>query len=131
MNISDQIIAVLDELCKKFGIAINWSSQNVAPYLEDLGERIVRYEIIGSGIWIAVSLLLFLITWFMIRKYQKAKGTEEEDYREFFLFLGLCAAIPACGVILCQIFDILTAIHIPEKIVADLLTSYIDKGGLF
>ena len=31
--VSDQIIKVLDNLCDKFGLAIDWSSKNVQPYL--------------------------------------------------------------------------------------------------
>lgn len=33
---SQEIIKVLDNLCEKFGIAIDWTSQNVKPYLQEL-----------------------------------------------------------------------------------------------
>lgn len=33
---SEDIIKVLDNLAQKFGIAIDWTSQNAMPYLEDL-----------------------------------------------------------------------------------------------
>ena len=36
MQVSDQIIQVLDALCEKFGIVINWSGENVIPYLQEL-----------------------------------------------------------------------------------------------
>jgi len=41
---ANEIIKVLDNLGEKFGIAIDWSSANVVPYLQDLMTRIVKYE---------------------------------------------------------------------------------------
>ena len=35
---SEQIIEVLNALCEKFGIAIDWTAENVMPYLTDLAE---------------------------------------------------------------------------------------------
>ena len=31
----DEIIKVINDLCGKFGIAIDWTSSNVIPYLEE------------------------------------------------------------------------------------------------
>ena len=45
MSFSSQFIEVLDALCEKFGIAIDWTSKNVMPYVTDLDARIITYEI--------------------------------------------------------------------------------------
>lgn len=45
---SDEIIKILDDLGQRFGIAIDWSSQNVMPYLQDLVRRFTTYEIATS-----------------------------------------------------------------------------------
>ena len=42
--VSDQIIKVLDNLCEKFGLAIDWSSKNIQPYLEELMAKAVNYK---------------------------------------------------------------------------------------
>ncbi len=34
--VSNQIIEVLNEICNKFGLAIDWTSKNVQPYLQEL-----------------------------------------------------------------------------------------------
>lgn len=39
ITLSDQIISVLDALCEKFGIAIDWTSQNVIPYIQLLAKK--------------------------------------------------------------------------------------------
>ena len=33
---SDEVVKILDALADKFGIAINWTSANVIPYLQQL-----------------------------------------------------------------------------------------------
>lgn len=48
MTVSNQIIAVLDAICEKFGIVIDWTASNIMPYLQDLCKRIVTYEIATS-----------------------------------------------------------------------------------
>jgi len=54
MNFSQEIITVLDYLCKKFGIVIDWTSDSIMPYLEDLSVRYIRYEIMSSIAWMLV-----------------------------------------------------------------------------
>ena len=36
MKVSEQIIQVLDALCAKLGMAIDWTADNVIPYIEKL-----------------------------------------------------------------------------------------------
>lgn len=59
---SDEIIKVLDDLSERLGIAIDWSSQNVMPYLQDLMDRYINLEITGSVIWIVISVLAIIGT---------------------------------------------------------------------
>lgn len=33
MEVSKQIIEVLDNLCEKFGVVIDWNAKNVLPYV--------------------------------------------------------------------------------------------------
>lgn len=48
MNVSEQIIQVIDALCEKFGIAMDWTGGNVIPYFETLCEKLIKYEIATS-----------------------------------------------------------------------------------
>ena len=45
---SEEIIKVLDALAEKFGVAVDWTSANVIPYLEQLCSKCVNYEIATS-----------------------------------------------------------------------------------
>ena len=42
--VSNQIIEVLNEICNKFGLAIDWTSKNVQPYLQELIAKCVAQK---------------------------------------------------------------------------------------
>ena len=45
---SKEIIKILDALAEKAGLAIDWTSANVFPYLQQLCSKYVTYEITTS-----------------------------------------------------------------------------------
>lgn len=132
MQISDQIIAVLDDLCQRFGIVIDWSQQNLMPYIEDLCGRYIQYEKASSIAWcviFAVLIALAGIVWVISWKVYKKNGYS--DIAEcitfvsmilFWIFLGV-------GVLVCvvQIFDIIACNTIPEKVIIEYVRMIIDS----
>lgn len=69
---SNEIIKVLDAICDKFGLVIDWTSQDVTPYVEQLCEHIVRYELVSSTIYTVLSLVILVVgTIFCIRMFKK------------------------------------------------------------
>lgn len=44
MSISNEIIRVIDDLCEKLGIAIDWTADNILPILKSLCENISRLK---------------------------------------------------------------------------------------
>lgn len=52
----DEVIKVLERLGEQFGVAIDWSSANIMPYLNDLMGRIVKY-----GIYINIYNIFYKI----------------------------------------------------------------------
>ena len=54
------IIETLDYLFEKFGIAVDWTTENVMPYVEQLAEKIVTYNIVTNAIWVIVSVLAII-----------------------------------------------------------------------
>lgn len=70
MQISDQIIQVLDYLGEKLGVTIDWSQANVMPYIETLCTKYIRYEIATSIMWMAVgaALIVSVIWWRRMHK---------------------------------------------------------------
>ena len=77
MNVSDQIIQVIEHLGQKFGIAINWSSENLMPIVEELCTKYISYEIMTSKLWLTLCLVSFVIIGVMygvIDFYRAAKN---------------------------------------------------------
>lgn len=69
MTVSEQIIQVINALCEKFGIAINWTSENVIPYLETLCRKLITYEISTSIFWMVIMTLVSIASIVATRKF--------------------------------------------------------------
>lgn len=123
---SEEIIKVLDALAEKFGLAFDWTSANIIPYLEQLCDKYVNYEIATSVIWLLFGTIVGVIG-FVIYKYvnkNKELGvyryeTIDDDY--FIRCLIYCGVIGifviSVVIIIIQIFDITTCFYFPEKII--------------
>lgn len=120
MSFSSQFIEVLDALCAKFGIAIDWTSQNVMPYLTDLATRLVNYEIWTSVAWVVFLGAILFITWKLTKS-----ACQENDLLDSGCFFGWAARI-IIGMIFIviagiEIFDIIRALTIPEAVIYNFL----------
>lgn len=109
MTISSQIIEVLNDICKKFGIAIDWSQENILPYLQELAGKYISWEIatsvallIGAAIIIVVGIILLIVD-------IKCFGFCGMSVVSMFLWIA------ALVVVVEQINDILTCMYFPEK----------------
>lgn len=130
MTVSNQIIAVLDAICEKFGIVIDWTASNVMPYLQDLCKRIVTYEIATSVAWIISQVAILLLAFYIRNK--KIKPLAELDDDDYFLVIAtticIVIAIIATIVICVQVADIIKALTIPEITVYYFAKPFL-KGG--
>ena len=57
MNFSDEVIKILNYLGEKFGIAIDWTNDNALPYLQELCDKFIKWEICTSTAWIVLQHL--------------------------------------------------------------------------
>ena len=121
---SKEVIKILDTFAEKFGIAIDWTSVNVLPYLQQLYDKCVMYEIVTSVIWILLGICLLFVGKYLIRMMKYCWKKYKEDWASdcdiIAIGLGVFAGLAIVGgiiIILCQIFDIVTCITFPEKII--------------
>ena len=124
MQVSDQNIAVLDNLCQKFGIAIDWSQQNILPYLQVLAGKYITYEICTSITWCVIMAVIMIISIIL------AKMSFKWDCEELMV-AGVMAAVFCVGLFLLtaamQAFDIVECLTIPEKTLIEYI-SYLMKS---
>ena len=146
MTVSEQIISVLDALCEKFGIAINWTEENVIPYVEVLCRKLITYEIITSIAWLVFAILMTIglviatkklypifkehcVDEALFRNTLKAKSNHwsyELPYGwligSIFTIIGLVGlSIGMIAIIMVQIGDITKCLIFPEMYVFEYL----------
>ena len=112
MTVSNQIIAVLDAICEKFGIVIDWTSNNVMPYLQDLCKRIVTYEIATSVAGIILQVVILLLAFYLRNK--KIKPLDDDYFFDLTTIVCSIIATVAIVVICVNVVDIIKALTIPE-----------------
>lgn len=106
MQLSDEIIKVLEYLCTKIGITIDWTSNNVLPYVQQLCEKYVKWEISTSTAWIAIMIVAVIITFIF------SKVTDLDGFEDLVFWIMVVVALIVIGV---QVFDIIECWAFPEK----------------
>lgn len=126
MEFSQGIIEIFDELCKKIGVAIDWSAENIMPYIKELFERFIKFEIGTSIFYIALSVFVCIVVGIVaIISYKPAKKVDfDEDFVVAWVFgvsvvASIVLSIAAIIVIGNQIYDIIQSIYLPEKTLYD------------
>ncbi|NFH00763.1 hypothetical protein FC831_10630 [Clostridium botulinum] len=131
MQFSEQVIQIIDKLCEKFGIVLDWSSANAIPYIQELSNRLIKYEVFTSLIWVILAILMISASYlFLIKSTKRYKNNNKYDTfsEELFIFsliLFVFCSIFGIAIILNQSFDIVQALTIPEKTIIDYLSPYI------
>ena len=136
MSVSEQIIQVINALCEKFGIVVDWTSKNAIPYLEVLCKKLITYEIWTSVMDIIVSLTLSFILIFLIKKfYPIFRDGCKQNLKTYdcgwiiasvFTIIGLVIFyIAAAYAIFYQVEDILKCIIFPELYVFEYINALI------
>ena len=62
MTFSNEVITILNDLCAKFGIAIDWTADNVMPYIQDLGNRFISYTLTMTIISLSLKFAILFIS---------------------------------------------------------------------
>lgn len=140
MTVSEQIKDVLNALFEKFGIVIDWTADNVLPYVESLCAKLISWEIWTSVYWIGLMTLLLVIFLFVSKKitkrYVKIRDGDYYDTENCWLAGAISSwmvfsviAIASMIVIGCQIHDIITCAIFPEMMLVEKIQSLMSTTG--
>jgi len=134
MTVSEQIIQVLDNLCTKMGIVIDWTSENVIPYVTMLCEKLITYEIATSSAWMAIMLIMVIGSLIAIKKWGPGikAGIAADNYE--------CITLSVIGIICClflyiiatcvlveQTMDVIKCLTFPEMYVFEYVSRLIQS----
>lgn len=120
---SEEIIKVLDELGKRFGLVIDWSNQNIIPYLQELLKRFICYQNITACAWIIISIAISVVGVVTIRFLNKWRKSDDYDSCVDFdiaIFGYIMSTITislGIGIIIGNILGITKNICMPEIVV--------------
>lgn len=123
MQISNEIIEVLDYLCDKFGIAIDWTNQNIMPYLEQLFTKFIAWELSTSIAYIVIFAIVAVILTIVLIWSARTDVTLSEIVC-VPIILGIIALITGIGV---QVFDIIECNVFPEKVLFDYIQTALNN----
>ena len=130
MTVSEQIISVLNALCEKFGVAIDWTAANVLPYVKDLSGRIITYSIaknIAMIVFLIIPSAILSFTFkYFITKYLKSEYCDGDGWLIASIFNGIilgALCITCCVVIPELTMEIIQAFTIPELTIIQMVES--------
>lgn len=112
MQTSEQIIQVINELCKKFGIALDWTSSNVLPYIQQLGHKMIMYDLYTSIMWLIIGAVLPIGISIWLIKFMNKKKKESIDNLEDNEFYYCDGELNEFGLLMMCLVGILLIISI-------------------
>ena len=94
----NKLIEAVEHLFTKFGIAVDWSKDNILPYITELYERVVSRGIILSIFGVITALAMVIIPALVFKKiYRDSLGEENtllwDDWGETPSILGWMAIV--------------------------------------
>lgn len=129
MNIGEEVIQVLDYLADKMGIAIDWTGENVMPYINDIFIRFIKWEKATSVAWIVIfSMLIVASIISIIFIFKTYKGYIcDDEFKVAALGILFCLILVGLLIIGFQTFDIIECNTLPEKVLYEYISRAINK----
>ena len=139
MTVSEQIIQVIEALCEKFGIVMDWTGDNVLPYLEILCGKLITYEICTSIVWMVIMVSFSIGSIVATKKLAPTfKRGLEANARSYcnvgwqvgtpFAVVGLVVLNLATFIVVgTQIMDIIKCLTFPEMYIFEYISALIQQ----
>ena len=132
-----ELCNVIDKIAEKIGIAIDWSGENVMPYVQDIMERYRTINIIQNALFSIIAMIVLIIcviigvkeTKGIIKGYREEKPSIWIEVTKYIyspnsidltiLSISMMVILPILFVIFSIIFictgnDLLNWIYVPE-----------------
>ena len=134
ITFSSQFIEIFDHLCQKFGVVIDWSAQNVIPYITALCGRMTSYIIFKNVVLIFVFAGIFYLFWRFTNPCCSKENKWDPDFQYCkslngsyvlgWIGRGVVTAF-SFGVSITALLTIIKCIYLPEFVIIDCLSSYL------
>lgn len=127
MTVSNQIIEVLDAICSKFGIVIDWTNDNIVPYVTSLFGKLVMYEIWTSIAFMIFMTMLIVADVIFLKKTWPVYHTNV-DYSLPASMLSVVVLMAFIACIISQTLQIIKCVTFPELFVYEYVLNFIENA---
>lgn len=137
-QISNEVVKVLNALCDKFGLAVDWSSQNFLPYAEELMGKFINWKIHNAIFFMTIGVILLILCPLMykaFKKFNKASKNCEFFEDEYYSYL-IGQILSVIALIAFIIIGIIMIVHntyyliklqsFPELVLLEYLKNYLN-----
>lgn len=134
VTFSSQFIEIFDHLCQKFGVVIDWSAQNVIPYITALCGRMTSYIIFKNVILIFAFAGIFYLFWRFTNPCCSKENKWDPDFQYCksmngsyvlgWIGRGVVTAF-SFGMSITALLTIIKCIYLPEFVIVDCLSAYL------
>lgn len=124
---SKEIIEILDYVGAKFGLAIDWTDKNVLPYIKELAEHYIDYELWTSTMCVIVCMIIMFICVRTLKRKWRLAIDEWDDESIAFCTGSIILIIFILVITGFEIVDIVKCITFPEMQIYEYLSGLMKK----
>ena len=111
---SEEVIKIFNNISSRFGVVIDWTSENVIPYLQELFNKYILCESIITLIWLILGIGSLIAGIIFIKK------GKYKDY-EFFIIFGMISLIFGIIITLISSIHLIQCLTFPESLIIEML----------
>lgn len=134
-TLNNEALDTLSYLIDKFNLTLEISSTQIKDFSIQLANKIVRWELIESIIYLLIHLCIMLAMVYIIKKLKdtsikkiievEAFKNDKEPIRVMVKIVCYIISLFMLTAILKEIYDILMCIAFPEKTILEFISKYI------
>lgn len=111
-----EIEKAIDKIAEKFGIVINWSQDNIYPYIRDILQRYRTVSIVQDAVTIVLFVLSVILTTLALKHIFKQIISADDDDFISAIIIAVCIVWLLISVLvtIVNIYDITGWIFVPE-----------------
>ena len=143
MTFSEQFKDIFNMLCEKIGVAIDWTQDNIVPYVMELCKRFVIFNIVEEALWLVSGIAAVVVIGFLFKAvfkdYKKSADTRDDTFWWYwysdcispkvgtiFVFVtGGAMLLFGLIIIPCSILELLKWAIVPEVQIIKEITSFV------
>lgn len=137
MDIVDQIVKIIEALCEKLGIAVDWTTETVGPYVEEIVGKFIKFEIASSIFNICIVVFLSALCWGILlgtmkEIFEKMNDVAGELWAALWVVMVIITGIVSIITLInvgMEIYDIIMAKVFPERLVFEYVSSQLSSSN--